>query len=134
MVLLKIKKINFKVFILNLWPWSHLVSGGSRFFSELNTKCEVFKAFFGWLPLPVILPADLNSPGIWPELRQQSVDLNVAASQPVDPLSHDSMTVDEFDALKNYVYLLLVIDGLDLALLIMSKATKYAAFRAHLQL
>ena len=49
----------------------------------------------------VLFPADLDSPGVAPEGRQQPVDLGVAAGQPVDALGHDAVAVDKLDTLVN---------------------------------
>ena len=48
---------------------------------------------------PVVLSTDLHRPGVGPELRQQFVDVDIAARLPVDTLRHDAVAVHELDAL-----------------------------------
>ena len=50
-------------------------------------------------PPPVFFSTNLYCPGIGPKLRQELVDVDVAAGLPVDALGHDPVAVDELDAL-----------------------------------
>ena len=66
----------------------------------------------GHVVFTVILPADLDSTGVGPELCQQFVDVDVAAGLPVDALGHDAVTVDELDALQSDNMRIVLLTGL----------------------